>query len=242
MKKICVFTQTYSDNRAELFHYHNKDESDINFRNQFDATLYSFHNSSDIYVNSLLDSSYFKQLKNLKIARYNNISYTESFQHTLDWVVKNNYDYFVFLQDDCLTAQNIDLDLINFIKNEQFDMLNLETTPNDLNVFKNYIYSKNTFGVTDTKSSDFVNRGWYAFDDGAYVAKVDFLVSALYDKAYFDQSDVWSGEIYLEQKIKTTPIQRFTTNKNYYSRYNILGRNAWDRINLLTKLKTRFTQ
>jgi hypothetical protein len=54
MKKICVFTQTYSDNRSELFNYHNLDKDDVKFRNLFYLNIYSFHNCSDFYKKILL--------------------------------------------------------------------------------------------------------------------------------------------------------------------------------------------
>ena len=38
-KKICVFTQTYSNNRQELFKYHELDYLDIEFRNNFEFNL-----------------------------------------------------------------------------------------------------------------------------------------------------------------------------------------------------------
>lgn len=239
-KKICTFTQTYSNNRQELFYYHNKDICDINFRNQFDTNLYSFHNCSDNYVEDILKQDYFKHLKNLKIARYDNISYPKSFQYTLNWIIQNQYDYIIFLQDDCLTYNSIDNEVIDFIKYQEFNMLNLETTPTDLNVNKEIIYKNKNFKVYNTNSYDFVKKGLYAFDDGAYVAKVDFIVKFLYDNEYFLTTDVWNGEIYLKEKINKFPIQRLTTNKQFYKRYNILGRNNWDRNNLILQLNAKF--
>ena len=240
MKKICSFTQTYSDQRAELFEYHNKDLSDISFRNQFDSTFYAFHNSSESYTDTLLSNSYFKQLNNVEVLKYKDISYPESFRRSLYKIHESKYDYVIFLQDDCLTLQDIDQELIKFIKNVDFDMLNLETTPLDLNVSRESIYVDNNFTVADTKSSDFANRNLYAFDDGAYVAKVSFLLDVLYDDNYYNQANVWTGEVYLEHKIRRSPIQRLTTNKNYYRRYNILGRNDHDRSKHLVTLKERF--
>jgi hypothetical protein len=240
MRKICSFTQTYSDERAELFEYRDKDLSDISFRNQFDSTFYAFHNSSEPYIAQLLGGRYFEQIKNLETIRYQEISYPESFRRSLELIAKNNYDYVIFLQDDCLTLQDIDQELIDFIKHEDFDMLNLETTPRDLNVSREPIYADNNFTVTDTKSSDFANRNLYAFDDGAYAARVSFLLDVLYDDNYYKQANVWNGEVYLEHKIRRSPIQRLTTNKNYYRRYNILGRNAHDRSKHLVTLKERF--
>ena len=89
MRKICTFTQTYSDSRKELYEFHSKDVSDIDFRNNFNSNIYAFHNCSDEYVSDLLELNYFKELKNLNILRYNNTSYTNSFKETLDFLYKN---------------------------------------------------------------------------------------------------------------------------------------------------------
>jgi hypothetical protein len=240
MRKICVFTQTYSNDREELFKYHCKDQSDIDFRNQFDLNLYSFHNSSDEYVEKLLKCDYFQKIKNLKVIRQNNVSYTESFKEVLRFIYKNNFDYIIFLQDDSLTKNDIKEKLVDFIKNEKFDMLNLELTPEDLKTSKEIIYKSGDLEIYNTTSEDFTKRGWYAFDDGGYVANVKFVLTDLYNEEYLLKGDIWAAETYLNSKIENKPIQRLTTNNNFYWRYNILGRHNWDRDNLLKELKERF--
>jgi hypothetical protein len=241
MKKICIFTQTYSDNRQELYYYHNNDKYDIIFRNNFE-NLYSFHNSSDEYVKHIMNNNYFAELKNLNMVRYNNISYTESFKITLNYLVKNEFDYLIFLQDDCFNLSNnmYITELVDFILKYDFDMLNLETTPIDLKLENTEIYYENNgFKVYNTSSEDFKNRGLYAFDDGAYVANINFLLNNLYDDNYFNKSDIWQSENYLNEKIKVNKIQRLTTNINFYNRINIVGPNNWDRINNLNILNDR---
>lgn len=240
MRKICVFSQTYSNDRDELFKYHCKDQSDINFRNQFDLNLYSFHNCSDEYVNNLLKCDFFQKIKNLKVFRQNNVSYTDSFKEALRFIYKNDFDYMIFLQDDSLTKNDIDQKLVDFIKNEKFDMLNLELTPEDLKTTSEIIYRSGDFEVYNTTSEDFVKRGWYAFDDGGYAANVKFILTDLYNQEYLSKGDIWNAETYLNSKVQNKPIQRLTTSNNFYWRYNILGRNNWDRENLLNQLKERF--
>ena len=63
-RKICTFSQTYSDNRFELFDYLPNDELSIEFRNMFDLNIYSFRNSSREYVDRAKENDYFKKLKN----------------------------------------------------------------------------------------------------------------------------------------------------------------------------------
>jgi hypothetical protein len=104
MKKICVITQTYSNNRIELFNYHNLDENDNYFRNKFDGNIYTFHNLSDEYYETLIKMDYFKNLNNLSLIRYNNISYPQTFKNTLSTLIKQGYEYVMFLQDDVFTT------------------------------------------------------------------------------------------------------------------------------------------
>ena len=73
MKKICVFTQTYSDDRSELFEYHNLDKDDVKFRNLFDLNIYSFHKCSDTYKNNITNCNYFRSIENLEIISYDYI-------------------------------------------------------------------------------------------------------------------------------------------------------------------------
>jgi hypothetical protein len=60
---IASYTQTYSNNRQQLFYFKNKDIVDIGFRNLFDLNLYCFHNSSDAYINDALKEGYIKDIK-----------------------------------------------------------------------------------------------------------------------------------------------------------------------------------
>lgn len=239
-KKICVFSQTYSNNRLELFNYHSKDDTDILFRNNFDLTLYSFHNCDRFYSKNLLNLDYFKNITNLETIFYDNISYTESFKKTLDFLLENGFNYIIFLQDDCLTNYDINEELIELIKNEEFDMLNLEVSISNLNNMINIKYIKNDFEVYETSSNDFIKNGLWAFDDGPYVANINFLIDKVYDGNYFNKNDIWSAESYLNEKIKNNPIQRLTVNNKFYRRYNILGPNSWNRDNELDELNKRF--
>jgi hypothetical protein len=191
-------------------------------------------------VNDLLELDYFKNINNLKVIHYNDISYTESFKKTLQFLVENNFNYIIFLQDDCLTYSDINQELIEFIKNEDFDMLNLEITPQNLNITSNIKYVKNDFEVYGTNSTDFVKNSLWAFDDGAYVANIEFLMDKIYDEKYFNKNSIWSAESYLNDKIKNNSIQRLITSNKFYHRYNILGPNSWNRDNEIKYLNKRF--
>lgn len=239
MKKICVFTQTYSDNRIELFKYHNKDIKDIDFRNSFDLNLYSFHNSSPDYIKKVQQYPYFNNFKNLNFLYYNNISYPETFRLSIYEILKRGYNYIIFLQDDCFTTNNSDVNsLIEFLYYGNFNMLNLETYGKKLSNELEINYKKDNFEVYNSNTEHFKKIGLWAFDDGAYCANIDFILSEIYDERYFSYKNIWEAERYLNEKIKNlrTPLERLTTNLNLYERFNIVGPNNWNKQEYINRL------
>lgn len=238
-KKIAIFTQTYSNSRKELYEYHNLDINDINFRNNFDINIYSFHNSSEQYQSEIKSSSYIKSLDNIKFIEYNDMYYTQTWKKSIFYMKSIGITHIIFLQDDCFCFNSLKINnIINFIKNEEFDMLNIECSFSDLNKKeKNIFYSNQYISIYNTNSTDFVNKGWYSFDDGPYVASIDYIESLIYDDIYYTTGDIWRAENYLNNKIKNKNIQRLTTDFPIYKRFNIIGPNNWNRINELNELK-----
>jgi hypothetical protein len=252
MNNIIIFTQTYSDDRKILFDIHNYDEQDIKFRNNFD-NLYVFHNCSDSYIEEIKNSNYLKSINNIRYLKYNGINYMESFRKTMN-LIKNEYNYLMFIQDDCFTNTNDHLEeIVKFIINENYLMLNLETELNINNIY----YKNNDFIVYNTNSVDFSNsidnsnsyynydpsteKHYWCFDDGPYVANIDFLNNYLYDENYYNNyTNILDGEIYLMEKIKNNPIQRLTMNKYLYKRRNIVGPHVENFNSDMSYLKNRF--
>jgi len=225
---ICSFTQTYSNNRNELYEFHNKDINDIYFRNKLDKNYYAFHNSDNEYMSKILNSDYFKQMNNLEVIMYRDISYTESFYKTLQKLKNDGVKYLFFLQDDVFSMESTEVidALIDYVKNNEFDMLNIEKEYIDLKTQpKNIIYSNNKLTIYDTDSNDFKNIGIWSYDDGPYVARVDYLINNVYDPEYFMKGDIWEAEGYLFRRISDNKIQRYTTNYTIFRRFVIVGKN-----------------
>ncbi len=237
---ICSFTQTYSNNRSELFTYHNKDNTDIYFRNKLNKNYYVFHNSEQNYIKEICNGKYLKSLNKTEIITYNNISYTETLLKTLKKCKMDGVKYLFFLQDDvfCAVKNKIIDELLDFIKYNKFDMLNIEA--DNINPEAKILYSSDNLKIYDTTSDDFKNKKLWAFDDGPYVANVDFLLNILYDKMYFSKNDIWSAEQYLNDKITNNKIQRLTCNVSLFKRIGIVGPNAWNRVNELKLLNEMF--
>jgi hypothetical protein len=237
---LCSFTQTYSNNRSELFYYHNKDKPDIYFRNKLDKNYYVFHNSPPSYKEIITQNSYFNDIKNIEIISYDAISYTDSFYKTLNKIKEDGYKYVFFLQDDVFSLVNEKImdDLLEFVKNNSFDMLNIEQS--NINTEAPIIFSNNSLKIYNTSSDDFKNKNLWAYCDGPYVANIDYLLNVVYDKSFFEKNDIWSAEWYLNQKITNKKIQRLSTNTNFFRRIGIVGPNAHskkDELNFLNGME-----
>jgi hypothetical protein len=226
MRKICVFTQTYSDNREELYIYHNNDVTDIEFRNQFDLNIYSFHNCPDDYTERLKQYDYFKKITNLEFQSNNNIEYTHIIRNVLYDLLERGFDYFVYFQDDSLSSRkHIDTtELVKFIKEGEFGMMSLEESGWDLGVDKVY-HESNGFIVHDTTTQDYYRRNEWAFDDGAFVANIRYLLDNFYDEGYLSIGCNQKGEKYLKDSIGPKNLQRLTNSIKLSTRYNIIGPN-----------------
>lgn len=225
-KKICVFTQTYGNNREELFYYHNYDHLDIYFRNSFDINFYAFHNCDENYKNKILQNSYFNQINNLSIVDYYGIEYTQSWKLTMQKFAELGVEYVIFLQDDCFsisTKEEMD-DLINYIKNENFNLLSIEQNSNKFKLDNCKITYSNFIKVYNTTSNDYVGISYY-FDDGPFVGNVSYIEQKIYDEIYYNMGLIWSGELYLHKKIELSPVERFVTSSPSHRRFNFVGKN-----------------
>jgi hypothetical protein len=234
------FTQTYSDNRHELFYFHNKDKVDRLFRNQMDKNVYAFHNVPELYRNEVLHNEYFK-MNHLDCVLYNNMTYSNTFYHTLRKCKEEGYTYLFFLQDDVFSImdESVMKELLQFIKTNRFDMLNLETPYERLTTNAEPIYSSNGFTVYNTTTEDFKKSGLWPFDDSPYVAHIDYLLQ-WYDYKYIQQPLISYAEAYLAMKANNSPQKRYVTNHVLFKRIGIVGPNAWNREVELGFLQEKF--
>jgi hypothetical protein len=175
---------------------------------------------------------YFRSIERMTILTYNDMTYPRSLLLTLIKCRNDGVKYLFFLQDDVFSlVDDVVMDeLLHFVRNTEFDMLNIDV--NDVNTSAPVIYSAEKLKIYNTTSVDFVNSKMWAFDDGPYVARVDFLIKTLYDSTYFLMNDIWTAEVYLNRKIHGRPIQRLSTNLNIFRRFNIVGRNLDREFNL----------
>ena len=154
--------------------------------------------------------------------------------------LKNDgYSYVAFLQDDVFSVtdnKKIDL-LLDYVRKYNFSMLNIENI--DIDNSQKVIYD-NELKIYNTNSNDFIKKNLWVFDDGPYIANVDFLMKYIYDQTYYSSPNIWLAEGYLNKKIESHPIERLTTNNQFFRRFNIVGKNNWNRNNELATLKQMF--
>ncbi len=230
MRKFCVFTQTYGDDRIEIFDYRKLDKVDIFFRNHFDLNYYSFHNSSDRYINEVKKDKYFSLLRNVEFNSFREIEYSHILRdHIFKYLNENGFTHFIYLQDDVFSTSKINPDfkikeLIDFIRNGEYNMIYLEKSADQIGVEEDRrIIENNGFKIYSSTSSDFKKSTGWAWDDGPFVSRIDWLLDKVYDKIYLDSGSIGKGESYLNRKIKRAGIERLTTNFPIYKRYSIVG-------------------
>jgi hypothetical protein len=141
----------------------------------------------------------------------------------------DGYKYVVFMQDDvfCTADDSIIDKLVDYIRHNSFNMLNLEYS--DINPAAPILYSSGDVQVYDTTSQDFKVKEMWPLDDGPYVADIDFIMNTLFDDTHLSKNDIWTAEFYIRDKVVRNPIQRLTTNYIMFKRFDIVGPNAWNR-------------
>jgi hypothetical protein len=222
---ITAYENKVCKDSEDIFNKEFHDKVDIYFRNQLDDNFYVFHNCSQNYINVINNKDYLNNITNKHVISLNNISYTESLFKTLSLIKMKGFTHIFFLQDDvfCMVDKNKIDNLLSFVKNYDFNMLNIENI--NINCEKEILFDKSNLTVYNTDSTDFVKKPLYAMDDGPFVANIDFLMSVIYDNIYFSRNDIWNAEMYMNEKIVKNSIQRLTTNTIFFIRVNIVGRN-----------------
>jgi hypothetical protein len=266
MNKIAVFTQTYENDRQEIFDYKVKDKNFIAFIKNFDSFL-SFHNCSDDTINSLKE----KQLGYNNYLIYNNINYAETLNITLNKFLDEGYNKFLFLQDDCFSVQknyNFYDNLKIFLENENYDMISLcdvysqnllkdyyecekyisgssqDETIVDNIPDKYFFKSYDLLKIYKTNSSELamsILDNYPPYNDGPFCADIEFFKNIL-GTNFINQNSVWNLENYLLEKVKHNPIVKYSCNALLFRNSNIIGRNDWNRQWELMWLNERFIE
>jgi len=121
-------------------------------------------------------------------------------------------------------------------------MIYLEKSASQIGVSEDRLIKEdNGFKTYASTSVDFLKATKWAWDDGPFVARIDWLLDKVYDSIYLDSGNIGRGEAYLNRKIKRMDIERITTNLPIYKRYSIVGASSeWAGIRHRKELKDLF--
>lgn len=232
---VSSFTQTYGENRFLELMLLKYDVVGNAFRNKCDMIIFSFHNCSKEFVEAgtrIVTDIY--PAEKLKILEYRNISYLETIRRTLDFLKEREFDYVLQIQDDQHGINSTEtihsLDDID----EMFSFL-VKTKPALLNIFSNEGNPKyngikplekhkeinTTFYSYNTK--EFQKKRLYAWNDGTYFARLDFLRGLFSMKL---PTDVWGIEFSLKYFFDKNYLIRWGCDKLYFKASNLHGKNT----------------
>lgn len=237
------FFQTYGE-RLPLLKVRTEDVHFQKFLNNFDMNIVSLHDVSDSVKEFVNNNAI---VPNQVIFEFKNKSYGECISALINFLKDKKPEKFFFYQDDTfsceITNQN-EYDLCELVFESGHSLINLSYKLEHLrehhkwNEIKKVIYKTSAFNLYDTTTDDFKKSGLWPFDDSCFVCTLDKLLE-IYDPQYFQYSDVWTAELYLNHKFENLNMLRPITDTSFFINYNILGRNTnpQNLLNLKNKIK-----
>jgi len=221
---LVSFTQTYGNERTELFDIANKDKKLIELKNLCDVNIFSFHNCDDFVIEKFKEVN---KVQNTHIIKYDFPHYTDCIIELKKYLRKIGCTHFLYMQDDVFSHINVQLDsseMVDYVKkhNEKF-MLNLKYDSDNADNRMLPDEIKKTFKVFYTKTDKLKNHLWAAMDDTPFFCTFD-VIDEIYDDGYIKKQNIWDCEFYLQEKYSTEIINRYITDKSLFTNYNLYGR------------------
>jgi len=224
------FFQTYG-NRLPLIKIREEDLIFQKFIQHFDMNILSLHNVTTDIIEYVSKN---KIVPNQLIWDFSGKSYGQCVKFLLNFILSQKVEKFFFYQDDTFSYEinetNIN-DLLTLVFNPIFDLVNISYKLDYLkehkkwNDVKNIIYKTPSFNLYDTNTFDFKKSGLWAFDDSCFVCSPQ-KISEIYDESYWNFSNVWDAEHYLNSKFSRINIPRPITDTSFFINYNIMGKNT----------------
>lgn len=259
--KVASFTQTYGNERILELLLLQYDIIGNTFRNKCDNIIFSFHNCSNEFIikgKSILKTLYSSD--KLIILEYNNISYLQTINKTLELIKNLKIEYVLQIQDDQhginsnLNIKNInDINIVfEFIKKHKPLYLHIFGNEGDpkfnnitpLNIIKNEI-TENTEASNDITfynyyTKEFKKHNIYSWNDGTYFGHIHFLINIFNIEGL--PENVWDLEHALKYIFDndSNNIHRWGTNKLFFKATNIHGRNINNKISIYDNLHRFF--
>jgi len=233
--KYASFTQTYGDKRRSEINLLKYDNIGNLFRKKCDLIIFSFHNCSKSIITEFIDIS--KTLypeEKLRVLIYNNCSYLDSIKNTILYLIKNNIDYILQIQDDQFGLNNTEnnSNIINnvntiftFIETKKPQYFNMLSNHGDKNVNKMKVYEEfylNNIEFYKYNSKEF--RYCYSFNDGTFLASIE-LLKILYFLPNLPEN-IWDLENSLCKYFLANNFDRWGMNKVIFGHLCIHGKNV----------------
>jgi len=232
----CSFTQTYGDHRENLFQLRRENRLDHYTRNLLKNNIFSFHNSSNEFVEHI-DRTYLKPYyENYVIMIQNEIPYGRCIENALDFIKNSNVENILYIEDDsyCI-AENETLveDTFSLIFENSMQMVcldnrsNEETNPNKETVDCcdfDKVYSKGESKIWyNTPNRVLEKRGQAMMDNSPFFSNVDYLRTNYWDQIYTSLPSVHKGEEYTYTiKKYEDDVVRFHVEKSLYRNINVI--------------------
>ena len=223
MRKIGCISQTYGDSRLLEINCIAYDRVGTALRNSLDEISFTFHNSPQKFkekAKTILSNIYEKPVV---FREYDEISYYDSILAQLNEMKVTGFTDILLIQDDQYGLNNNNN--IEKVKNiVDFYRANLDVT--FLHIFGREGYpSKHRLPLCERShgdiifnkfdSRDFKRDGIWSYNDGTYLASIDFLLTLLRPNAKVQiPSNVWHFEMYCKMILdnkKSSPTNTITT-------------------------------
>jgi hypothetical protein len=232
MYNTCSFTQTYGDDREILFKLRKENKLDHQFRNNFKANIFSFHNSSDEYVEHINEKYLKPYYDNLIILKQNEITYPLCVKNAIKCMKNLEADSIFFCQDDgfCVT-KSYDLlkSSIDLFYEKDLKMLHVDNCDPNVtgccDVERKFERDGLTIWYNDIQTV-IDKLGEACMGDSPYIANIDYLLDRFYDDKYFLMNDVWKAEVHIYTKSYKLNTVRYQTEQTLYHNINVVGSNA----------------
>ena len=229
------FCQTYGD-RRKLFYIKFKDIKLLNFYNNFDYNIFSFHNSPPELIKWFKENS---PIPNPKIFIHNDVPYSETIERLKISLKEIGATHLFFHQDDAFSHNNdnVNLDeLFSYVTSQDDIMLSLQASSklfNDLELHKEL----KTFKVYKNDTTKFWDIKKLAFDDTPYFCSINY-IDKIYDESYLSLPSIWNSTHFLNDKFSQIKMNRYVTNFSLFKNYDLFGpnsTNSWKDFNELNE-------
>jgi len=238
---LVSFTQTYADNRKSLYKMYAKDSVLIDFKNQFDLNIHSFHNCSKDTIHFYKKHNY---VKNSEYWEFMGIPYSETIKTLRDRLFEMGATHFFWSQDDTFAQSNeIYHDgLLDYIKTQERDFL--IRLGYDINMIKRIspypIEINKKLNLYQTNSFYCVKSDCSSMCDHPYIASIDVMEKIWLDE-YLDQyTNVWKLEKrMLMNRFSKEYLEMLLPDKILFRNHNLIGKNKRFRLSEINNLKQR---